>query len=109
MASTAKAQRAKHRAVKRLIDEDPIKWEQIISEEYEREGMTYKRRLTPEERKERDEREKKEKAEAQILKLAKENGIAVVVGKDEAEIEREAALDARSEAEEAARDAADEA
>jgi hypothetical protein len=106
MASTAKAQRAKHRAFKRFIDEDPIKWEKMLKEEYEKDGLTYKRRLTAEERKERDEAEKKAKAEEQIRKLSEANGIPVVIGKTEAEIEREVALDARSEAEEQARDAA---
>lgn len=109
MGSNAKAQAARHAAFKRFIDEDPIKWQQMLSEEYEARGLVYKPRLSAEERKARDDADKKAKAEAQILRLAQKNGIPVVVGKTEAEIEREAALDARSEAEEAARDATDQA
>jgi isopentenyl diphosphate isomerase/L-lactate dehydrogenase-like FMN-dependent dehydrogenase len=107
MASTAKAQRAKHRAFKRFVETDPETWENLLKEEYEKDGLTYKRRLTPQERKERDDAEKKAKVEEQIRKLSEENGIPVVIGKTEAEIEREVALDVRSEAEEQARDAAD--
>ena len=109
MASTAKAQRAKHRAFKRFVETDPTTWENLLKEEYEKDGLKYQRRLTPQERKERDEAEKKAKAEEQIRKLSEANGIPVVIGKTEAEIEREAARGARAEAEEAARDAADEA
>ena len=100
MTNSKIAQQARNAAEMRLKKEYAEEFTGYMREEHEKRGLTYKPRLTPEERAVRDEALKKAKAAEKIRALAESAGLAVSVGEP---TEEEAAVMANPEVSEAIR------
>lgn len=98
MSNNTEAQNASREAARRLREENPERWEALMHEEYGKRGLTWRRRLSAEERAERKAEAEKAAAVSKIKAMAEKAGVGVLLV-DDASIEAKmvAAADGTSE------------
>lgn len=79
MSSNKEAQAARSAADRRLREAHPGEYAAFMEQEHARRGLTWNRRVTPEERAYRERVEREKRALARIHQIAEDNGLAVAV------------------------------